>query len=497
MSALARSWRGLPARARLALWYAVFLAATVIVLGTGVLWLVERALYATADDVLRGKSASVQSEVEIEDGQLEVDSDVLPGTDLPGVAAGLDVVRLWDRRARLSYRRDGLVGLPEPDEASVQAVLADAQRFDTARAADGTLVRLYMEPVRNGKDKIIGVVQVGRSQAEIEAVLRQIQVAGIGGLLVALVLAGVGGSFLAGRALAPVDRIRQAAERIGAGDLGQRLALPLPDDELGRLARAFDGMIGRLDEAFQRQRRFTADAAHELRTPLSIISARAEAARGRPREPEYDRRVLDDIFEEGQRLRGLVESLLTLARIDAGQPLTLAPVDLEDLVAATAERMAPRAHERGLELRTLIEETAPVVGDPTWLTQLLLNLLDNAVRHTPPGGLVTLSLEPAPGGVAVRVADTGEGIAAEHLPHIFERFYRADRARTRSAGGTGLGLAICGWVAEAHHGRLTVASDLGHGTAFTLWLPAQGLPTQERPPVVEPANPVPAAEDFR
>ena len=492
MSGVGNVWRRLPARARLALWYAGFLAATVIVLGTGVLWLVERALYATADDVLRGESAAVQADTDVENGRLALDSETVRGTDLPAVAAGLDVVRLWDRRGRLNFQREGLAGLATPDDATIQAVLGDAQRFDTVRAADGTTVRLYIEPIRNDKDKIIGVVQVGRSQAEIEAVLRQIQIVGSGGLLVALVLAGVGGSFLAGRALAPVDRIRQAAEQIGAGDLGQRLALPLPDDELGRLARAFDGMIGRLDEAFQRQRRFTADAAHELRTQLSIISARAEAARGRPREPEYDRRVLDDVYEESQRLRGLVESLLTLARIDAGQPLTLGPVDLEDLVAATAERIAPRAHERGLELRTLIEETAPVAGDHTWLTQLLLNLLDNAVRHTPPGGRVTLSLEPAPDGVAVRVADTGEGIATEHLPHVFERFYRADRARTRASGGTGLGLAICGWVAEAHHGRLMVESDLGHGTVFTLWLPAQGLP-----PSREAEEPMLAAEDFR
>src|SRR5262249_4920141 len=154
---------------------------------------------------------------------------------------------------------------------------------------------------------------------------------------------------------------------------------PLPDDELGRLARAFDAMIGRLDDAFQRQRRFTADAAHELRTPLSIICARAETARGHPREPTYDARVLDDIYEEGQRLRALVESLLVLARIDAGQPLKLMPVDLEDLVASVAERMGPRAHDRGLQIHTVIEETDSVRGDSTWLTQLLLNLLDNAI----------------------------------------------------------------------------------------------------------------------
>jgi signal transduction histidine kinase len=190
-------------------------------------------------------------------------------------------------------------------------------------------------------------------------------------------------------------------------------------------------------------------------------------------QPRFHRfGVLDDIYQEGQRLRELVERLLVLARIDAGQPLALAPLDLEELVADVTERIAPRAHERGIELRALIGEAGPARGDATWLTQLLLNLLDNALRHTPSGGCVTLSLDAAPGGVVLRVADSGEGIPPEHLPHIFERFYRADLARTRAAGGAGLGLAICAWVAQAHGGRLTVESEVGRGTAFSLWLPA-------------------------
>jgi heavy metal sensor kinase len=463
--------RHLPARVRLTLWYSLFLAVTMIVLGGSVLWLVQRALYKNADDVLRSKAAAVQTEADVEKGRLTFDPSTVPGTETPTVTIGLDIVRLWDRKGRLVYGRDGFPGVPSPDAATLQFIIADQRAFDTAHATDGTTIRLYLEPVRDDKGKVVGTVQIGRSLAEIEAVLDQIWVLGAGSLLIGLVLAGVGGYVLAGRALAPVDRITRAAERIGAEDLGQRLALPLPDDELGRLARAFDGMIGRLDEAFQRQRRFTADAAHELRTPLSIICARAEAARNRPREASYDARALDDIYAESQRLRQLVESLLVLARIDASQSLKLAPVDLEDLVADVAERIAPRAQERDVELRALIAETAPVLGDATWLTQLLLNLLDNALRHTPPGGHVTLSLDPAPGGVALGVADTGEGIAAKHLPHIFERFYRADQARTRLTGGAGLGLAICGWVAEAHHGRITVESEVGRGTIFALWLP--------------------------
>ena len=488
----------LPARLRLTLWYTLLLAGTQLVLGVTGLWLVQRTLYGNADELLRSKAAAVQTEVDWARGRISFDAPGLPEGQMPAVAAGLDVVRIWDRDGRAVFTREGLPGLAPADPAAVQAILDDRHAFETARGPDGTAVRLYLEPVRAG-ERIVGVAQAGRSLREVEAIVDQLRLIGAFGLAAALALAWAGGYFLAGRALAPVDRITRAAERIGAEDLSRRLALALPDDELGRLARAFDGMIGRLDEAFQRQRRFTADAAHELRTPLAIICAQAEAARGRPREPTYDARVLDGIYQEGQRLRQPVESLLVLARIDAGQPLVLVPLDLEDLVADVTERVAPRAHERGLEIRTLIGETAPVPGDATWLTQLLLNLLDNALRHTPPGGRVTLSLEPAPGGVLLKVADTGEGIAAEHLPRIFERFYRADRARTRTTGGVGLGLAICGWVVRAHHGRLTAESEVSRGTVFSVWLPAVRPatgPAQARPgATLEARSLSPAAPD--
>jgi signal transduction histidine kinase len=254
------------------------------------------------------------------------------------------------------------------------------------------------------------------------------------------------------------------------------------------LATAFDGMIDRLDGAFQRQRRFTADASHELRTPLTIIRSQAEVALARPREPAYYARVLSSIREEAERLGHLVESLLIMARADAGRALTLEPVDLEEIVAEAGARVATRAHERGIRLAVEIESTHPVRGDATWLTQLLSNLLDNALRHTPSGGQVTLSVGPAPDGALLKVADTGEGIAPEHLPHLFERFYRADQARSRSAGGTGLGLAICDWVARMHGGRLEVDSTLGRGTTFSLWLPLAAAPAPAPSPGPAPVG---------
>ena len=460
----------LPARTRLTLWYVLLLSATQLALGSLALWLVERTLYANADELLRTRAAAVQTEIDVVKGRLFL-SGSGSGTRLPRVAAGLDVVRLWDRSGRAVFDYQGPAGLPPVDPAAVGAILADRTEYSTAPAADASGVRLYMEPVRE-KDEIVGVIQVGRSLAEVEAILNRLRLLGGIGLLVALALAWGGGYFLAGRALAPVDRITRAAERIGAEDLSRRLALRLPDDELGRLAAAFDGMIDRLERAFRRQRQFTADASHELRTPLAIIRSQLELARGRPREAAYDRRVLDSIHEETERLGHLVENLLILARADAGRPLEQAPLDLEELLAEAGERMAPLAHERGIALEATADETAAVRGDAVRLGQLLLNLLDNALRHTPSGGRVTVSLEPAAAGVLLKVADTGCGIAPEHLPRIFERFYRADEARSRAAGGAGLGLAICEAVARAHGGRLEVESEVGRGTTFSLWLPA-------------------------
>ncbi|MCC7103954.1 MAG: HAMP domain-containing histidine kinase, partial [Chloroflexi bacterium] len=390
---------------------------------------------------------------------------------LPPVAIGLDVVRIWDLNGRPVFDYTAPPGLPAAEPPTRDALTTDGPRYDRVQAADGAGVRLYAELIQE-KGKPLGIVQVGRSEADLEAMLGQLRLLGLLGLAVAVVLAWSGGSFLAARALAPVDRITRAANRIGAEGLSERLSIQLPNDELGRLATAFNAMIERLEQAFQRQQRFTADASHELRTPLAIIRSQAELARDRPREPAYDTAAFASLYEESERLGRLVESLLVLARADAGAALRLAPIDLEALVAEVSQQAILRAQGRGLQLITRIAETPPVRGDETWLVQLLLNLLDNALRHTPAGGVVTVSLAPAPGGLRLEVADTGGGIPAEHLPRLFERFYRVDTARGHATGGSGLGLAICAWVARAHGGRLEIASEVGRGTTVSLWLPA-------------------------
>jgi heavy metal sensor kinase len=466
----ARPWRRLPARARLTLWYILLLLGTEVLLGLGTYSLIARALYANLDSVLKVQAAAVLTETDYEKGRLAFDTHHLPPDQMPPVAAGLDLVRLWDVQQHLVYQSARRPDVPPPDQDTLSAALEGWAVVATASAGDRSSVRVRTQGA--WMDGVLrGAVEVGRSEAEIGALLEQLQLLELGALTAAAGLACAGGYFLASRALAPIDRITRAAQHIGAENLSQRLALALPDDELGRLARAFDDMIQRLEQAFARQRRFTADASHELRTPLAILRSQAELALGRPRDPAYDAEAFHGIRDEIDRLTQVVESLLLLARADADGAVSLTPLDLEELLAETAERVAARARERGIRLELRIGETPQIRGNAALLAQLLLNLLDNALRHTPSGGQITLGVRTSSDGVRVEVTDSGIGIAPEHLPHVLERFYRADPARSRARGGSGLGLAICDWIARVHDGRLELLSQPGRGTTARICLP--------------------------
>jgi two-component system OmpR family sensor kinase len=293
----------------------------------------------------------------------------------------------------------------------------------------------------------------------------------------ALGLAGVGGWFLARKSLAPVMAMSEQAQRISVGSLDQRLPIANPRDELGHLATTFNEMLSRLSNSFAQQRQFTADASHELRTPLSAIRTASEVMLQRDdREKKEYREALTIVEQQARRLTRIVDDMFVLAGADAGHPaLQNTEFYLDELLAETARAATMLATQKNLQIDLPSLPEAPFRGDEGLMRQMIWNLLDNAIKYTASGGRAEIALRARSTEYVITVADTGSGIAPEVQPHIFERFYRADKSRSRSGGtgegGAGLGLPIARWIAEAHHGRLKLQRSDETGSIFVIFLP--------------------------
>jgi heavy metal sensor kinase len=293
-----------------------------------------------------------------------------------------------------------------------------------------------------------------------------------------LLVASAGGYWLSRRALAPVDQITQEARSVTAHSLSRRLVVPHTRDELQRLSETLNGMLERLEKAFQRVTQFTADASHELRTPIALMRTRAEIALRRPRSEDEYRETLDQVLKELERTSGLIEKMMLLARADSGVE-TLQRIHLN--LAESVDQACCEGRTLALAKQITFHEQLPeapvwVAGDSHFLRRLFLILIDNAVKYTPPEGRIDVALGTDAGGAVVELRDTGIGIAAEDLPNIFERFYRSERARSRESGGAGLGLSIGRWIAEAHGGTIEVRSTPGEGSVFAVRLPLAPIP---------------------
>ena len=369
----------------------------------------------------------------------------------------------------------GLIPTDTPiDTAGLRRAEAGEEHYATVPSAAGD-VRVYSLPVlRNGT--VIGVVQTGTLLTHIYAERARMTTTFLYLIPVVLLVAGLGGTFLTDRALRPVRRIAAAANKIEAEDLSHRLPVT-GDDEFSDLAETINGMLARLEgsfarqeQAFEQQRRFAADASHELRTPLTIIKANTSLSLSERRTaPEYEK-TLRAVDAAADRMTRIVQDLLLLARADADQfAYSLVPTSLSDVLHSAA---AAVPHGDSAPIRIDLPEPLWVLGHADSLTRLFSNLLENAVRHTPADGHITVTAETSGEQIAVQIADTGVGIAPEHLPHVTERFYRVEAARSRAQGGTGLGLAICRSIADAHGGTIEVSSVLGQGTTVRVTLQA-------------------------
>jgi len=462
---LASLWHTL--RFRFALWTAGLLLAVLTIFGAVVYVSLAQGLSASLDDALRLNASQAAAAVEVENGRLDIPNSFIEGPENTDLRAQGFTLRLLAADGSV-LRALG----PDRSLAVVAEDLAAAHRqqptFTTVHVLGGSApVRVYTVPIVDN-NQVVGIVQVAQSLAGEQEALRRLLVTLLAGGPFLVIGAGLGGYALAARALAPIDGITRTAHRISGEDLSARLNLPATEDEVGRLAATFDEMLGRLDNSFRRERQFAADASHELRTPLSAMQAILSVIREKRRTATEYEQALDDLVEEADRLRALTENLLLLAR---GKPWTSSRerVNLSVLLSDVVESLRPLAETSGLSLACAIPDDLVVLGDMDGLIRLFWNLVDNAIKYTRQGSIAVSAEQQDGSTVSVLVSDTGPGISAEHLPHVFDRFYRVGESRTTP--GAGLGLAIAQEIARAHGGSIEVASIAGKGSTFVVHLP--------------------------
>jgi signal transduction histidine kinase len=418
------------ARWRLTLWFTLALGLILIALAAAVFLTTRTVLFDQVNDDLVSRAGRERPQLVPRLGRG------------PGGASNIVIGPAFTSGgyfyALVSGNGDLLASTPNADpvalagEDALATALVDGDAFDDTESAEGDSLRVYVTRLETPRQEDY-LLQVGRSTEPERQALRQLLLILMGGVGAGLALSLAGGYLLSGRALRPIR------------------------------------------SAMDSQRAFIADASHELRTPLSVVRANAELLKRHSDEPVgANGQAVDHIIDESDRLGRLVGQMLTLARVDAGQaPLSVSEVALDELADDVSRKMQVLAQERGVKLATDVERPVRLRGDAGRLRELMVILTDNAIKYTGPGGEARLEVRRGHGGKAsVRVTDTGAGIAAAALPHIFDRFYRVDKARSREAGGTGLGLPIARWIAEAHGGSIRVESSPGVGSSFTVELPA-------------------------
>jgi heavy metal sensor kinase len=484
-------------RVRLTLWYTAVLALVLVALAlAGYLVFWRNTVQRTDGDLAELSSAFVTT--------LDAEMEDQPGPDRLKNAA---LVAINEHRFRdhifAIVNPDGSIYISSLDFPSTkstpdsipESLLSSASFRKLVEASSGA-DHLYQN-VKGGKDGYRGYARhfpakgrtytlvILRSLHAQQEMLDEITTTFAWIIPIAVLLASAGGYFLARKSLAPVVAMSTQAGRIGAANLHERLPVQNEKDELGHLARSFNLLLDRLNESFDRQRRFMADASHELRTPVAILRGESEVALSRPeRSLEEYRESLAAVRAESQRLTHIVEDLFTLARADAGQyPLSPRDFYLDELVADCTRAARTLALAKNISLQCNAPRELPICADEALVRRMILNLLDNAIKYTPEGGRVSLLCRSEDGKYVLSVTDSGPGIPPDLQPRIFERFFRADKARSRAendGGGAGLGLSIARWIAEAHLGTLELSRSGATGSTFVAFLPAPpSAPTPE------------------
>lgn len=398
--------------------------------------------------------------------------------ELPGV---LHALRVFSPEGRLIWNSPNASGQSSLPSHRLQRIQIERTVYETIDSPEGIPARhLFIASAREGHVQYI--LQVETSLLSYRTTLNDLVLLLALGSGATLLMTWIGSLWLTQKVLAPIDALCSGAETMSEADLGKRLAMDSPYQEFRRLTQAVNVVLDQFQRSSEIQRNFCEIAAHEMKTPLTILRGNLEVALLKARTTEEYREVLLNNLEQVERLIGLTRPLLTLAKFTSNKsPVRLAPLEVEPLIQELVDQLTLLADDRHIALLFEAEPVPPILGDDQWLKQALINLLDNALRYTPSGGTVTVRLQAADQEISIAVEDTGHGIEPEHIPHLFERFYRTDWARSKDAAGTGLGLPIVKEITEAHGGTISVTSQVGKGSVFTLRLPILTRQTQAVP----------------
>lgn len=459
-------------RTKLTLWYTSLLGLSLAVSGIFLYIAVERAMMLAVDNRLNFLGETMTKTVIKPHATLILPEnfDVLMEKFF-GLKTSGNYIQIMDGFGNIRSKSTtlGLFHLPLSGRALRNAVENKAT-YETIDYVGRQPLRVITYPVM-ANNRLKSIIQIGTSVESIQNALDSIVSIFYSITPIVVILATIGGLILASKALSPVNEITMLARKIEAENLNERIATFGTGDEIDKLAETFNEMIARLETSFKSIKQFTSDASHELRTPLAILKGETEVALKNCSSMQGFRGVLKSNLEEIERMSQIVNNLLTIAKTDINIEPEFEDIRLHEIINEKFRQTRHIADEKEIELKLLKNEEIIVKGDPLQIRQLILNLIENAIKYTHEKGSVAISLEKYEGNALIKVSDTGVGIAKEDMPHIFDRFYRVDKGRARTEGGTGLGLSICRQIAASHGGRIEVESEVGKGSTFMVYIP--------------------------
>jgi heavy metal sensor kinase len=473
-------------RFKLTVWYVLILGILLISFSSFLYFTLSKSLYRDVDNKLRSLAELIASESASplsNFGFGNIDQTLEATMNLKPIGKFIQVL---DESGQIGRKSDNLKNVQLPISLNaLKNASKGIMTFETSSSLSNTPLRIVTLPVVEN-NHISRIVQVASSLEDVEDALNTLFIILMITVPSALIVASLGGQFLANKALKPVDHITQTARMITSKNLNQRIKVPKVKDEISRLIETFNEMISRLDQSFQQIKQFTADVSHELKTPLTILKGEVEVTLRKQRESREYEEILNSNLEEINRVSQIVDDLLLLAKADLGEArLNKKDVDLTEILNEVVAQVDILAQRKNIRVETTNHHgDVHILADPLRIRELLLNLIENGIKYTEDGGFVRVALlkefqsspseigpEREGGFVKIVVSDTGIGIAKEDQERVFNRFFRADKARSRELGGSGLGLSICKWIVEAHRGEIAVESDLGKGSSFIVKFP--------------------------